>query len=396
MDDADQMTTGELALRLAEASHDDAESLVGESLRRLARRVGADRAYVTVYHDDGTFQNRFEWTEQGVVPQLPVIQRLPIADFPTSSGRARRGEVWAVPDLDAVRDTAPAEHRSFSSFGVAAVLQVPVVVDGVGVGLVGLNHFAPVPGWTPGEIDAVRDLSRAIGVALIRVRADDSTRRAEDAEVDARHARTELLAHVSHELRTPLHGLLGYAELLGLRTDLGDDRLAVSQIEASGRRLLAMVDDLIDLAESSDGRVTDVDLHPLVTAAADGLATAARQRQIVIRIDPSLVGASVRSEVGRVRQILYGVLSGAIQSVTTNATITVSADQRGPDGRAVTIAIDSGGASDPARVVLPLARTLVEGHGRIDVVDRDRGVDIRVTFDGPAAPTPSNARAEPV
>jgi signal transduction histidine kinase len=239
---SDEAAAGQhLAWRLSGASWDEVTSEVVAALEQLAQRLGADRSYVTVYHDDGTFENLFEWTASGVLPQLPVIQRLRSDDFAHTSELARHGEVFVAAAISELPESAAAEQRSFSSFGVAAVLQVPIVVDGEGIGLVGINHFAPVDGWADDEVAAVGEIGRAIGTALVRARAAVATDRAEEAQADARRARNELLAHVSHELRTPLHGLLGYSELLRLELRDEADRHALAQIETSGRRLLAMI-----------------------------------------------------------------------------------------------------------------------------------------------------------
>lgn len=372
-----------LALELAGASSEEAGRLVVAALGSLAERLCADRSYVTVYLGDGTFRNMFEWTAEGIVPQLPVIQRLRSDEFSYSYRLAEDGVVLAVPDVSQLPDDGAAERASFSSFGVAAVLQVPIVVDGVGVGLVGINHYAVVDGWSDDDVEAVRHIGRAIGVAVIRERADDATRRAEEALEDTRRARNELLAHVSHELRTPLHGLLGYAELLELNEEREADRRAVSQIGASGRRLLAMVDDLIDLAESSDGRVGDIALMPLFDMSFDGLAPAARQRDVTIVAGPGLAGATVRAEPGRARQVLYCAISGAVQAVDQGGTVVVDAEPAGIDERScvVTLAIEGGYSVGRPGMVVPLARTLVEGHGSIDLAERPGGFDVRIEFD---------------
>lgn len=377
----DEASGPALAWRLAGASWDEVRSEVVLALERLARRLDADRSYVTLYHDDGTFENLFEWTARGVLPQLPVIQRLRSEDFRHSFELARRGQVFAAPDISELPESAAAEHRSFSSFGVSAVLQVPVVVDGEGIGLVGLNHFEPVAGWSDDDVAAVGEIGRAIGTALVRARAVVATERADEALGDARRARNELLAHVSHELRTPLHGLLGYSELLRLELREESDRHALTQIETSGRRLLAMVDDLIDLAESSGDGVTDVAVAPVVAFSVAGLAQVAAQRGIVLLTDRSLAGAVVRGEVGRVRQVVYCAISGAVQAVERDGTIVVAVDATGSGVAAITLAVDAERLAVRPDMVMPLARILVEGHGRIDLRERRDGVDVEIVFD---------------
>ncbi|MEQ9161346.1 MAG: hypothetical protein RLN74_01460, partial [Ilumatobacter fluminis] len=88
----------ELAIRLAGASREEIQTAVEEALQLLAREAGAPRAYITLYHDDGTFENSHEWTEGDVVPQRPVIQRMRSSDFEYSYQMAMRNEVFAATD----------------------------------------------------------------------------------------------------------------------------------------------------------------------------------------------------------------------------------------------------------------------------------------------------------
>lgn len=378
---SDEAAAGQhLAWRLSGASWDEVTSEVVAALEQLAQRLGADRSYVTVYHDDGTFENLFEWTASGVLPQLPVIQRLRSDDFAHTSELARHGEVFVAAAISELPESAAAEQRSFSSFGVAAVLQVPIVVDGEGIGLVGINHFAPVDGWADDEVAAVGEIGRAIGTALVRARAAVATDRAEEAQADARRARNELLAHVSHELRTPLHGLLGYSELLRLELRDESHRHALAQIETSGRRLLAMVDDLIDLAESSGDGVTDVAVAPVVAFAVAGLAPVAAQRGVALLTDRSLAGAVVRGEAGRVRQVVYCAISGALQAIERGGAIVVAVGTTAAEAATITLSVHAERLVVRPDLVMPLARVLVEGHGRIDLRERIDGVDVEIAF----------------
>ena len=372
---------GEVAASFASAPWHEVEGLAIGALGDVARRLGADRAYVTVFHDDGTFRNLFEWTSSGVLPQLPVIQELRSDDFPHTSRLARAGGTFAVPDLERAPESAEAERRSFSSFGVRAVLQVPIVVDGVGIGLVGLNHYAPVEGWPDHDVALVDELCRAICIAVVRERADHVARRSAEALADARRARNELLAHVSHELRTPLHGLLGYTELLGFGLERDEDRRALGMIETSGRRLLSMVDDLIDLAEASGDRVRDVELAPMVASAVGALRAVADQRAAVLEIDASVDGVTVRSEPGRVRQVLHCAVSGALQAIEHGGAVVIGALAADGAPAVVTLAVDVAHPVLRPDTIMPLARTLVEGHGTIDLDERAGGFDVRIAFD---------------
>ena len=223
----------------------------------------------------------------------------------------------------------------------------------------------------------------------------------------ANHAKDELLSHVSHELRTPLHAVLGYAELLELDDRSERDRDALMQIQFNGRRLLTMVEDLIELGDATSApAVVDVELGEFLDEAIEGLGPSATSRRIGIEAHPGLHGTVVHTEPARLRQVLYCSLSGAVQSIDGGGTVTVdvqvpahhtaSTDATAPHpspGNMSPAATSSGTfaiemhltGTQPLReadMIMPMALALIEGHGSIDLhrVSPER-VDVTIRFD---------------
>lgn len=368
----------DLALRLAGANDDETDEVITEALGRLAGYAGADRSYITLFFEDGTFANSHEWLLAGVVPQLPAIQRVRTADFPYSSGIARHGEVWSAPDIDRLPDEAVAERQSFASFGVRAVLQVPIIVTGRCIGLIGLNHFRVVDGWDPTFLDVVSRVGQVIGVVIERQRATESMHRAVDAAQRANRFKDHLLAHVSHEFRNPLHAILGYAELLEIDDLSAADRDALTQIQFNGRHLLTMVEDMIELARSDGSEPDDTPIIDAVRHANDTLAGVLDHRRIELIVEPSTRTGTVRLEPGRLRQVLYCLLSGAVHGVRAGGTIAV--DHPAPGLLTIRLV---GVESRDSDLVMPMARVVLGEAGEITTQTDDEGGSIIVSF-GPA------------
>ena len=373
----------ELAIRLAGASREETRQAVEEALELLARDAGAPRAYVTLYHRDGTFENSHEWTATDVVPQRPVIQRLKSADFDYSYQIARRNEVLAATDLDRLPAAAAAEKASFSSFGVRSVLQVPMNVNGECIGLVGFNYWSVRGPWDDDLILTVRLIAQVIGVVLVRHRAESSMRRAYEEAEQANRAKQEMLAHLSHELRTPLHAILGYAELMELDERPENDREALFQIQFQGRNLLRMVDDLLSLANGEFVPDERVELGPVVAETVDSLTPVSDQRLIRLRLGDGFGAASVRAELARVRQVLYCVLSGAIIAAAPGDLVTIDL----ADDGTIRVRMPADDATARSTAVMPMARALIVGCGSIDVLHDHAELDITVRFDDQVLPS---------
>ncbi len=353
----------------------------------MAQVVDAERAYVTILHADGTLENSHEWIRSGVVPQRPAIERLHSGDFAASVDLAVRGEVFAAPDLSALPEEFDAEKGSFSSFGVKAVLQVPFAVGPVGRGLIGFNYFRTVGPWSGELIAVLRRVGTLIGGMLFREFTAAGVRLAFEQAERANRARDGLLRELRHELRTPLHAILGYAELLELDLRSDTERSALAEIQQSGRHLLTMVEDLLSLASDDPDDVDVIELEPLVGDMFDTLARAADGRSVELSTGRGLAGATVRSEPGRIRQLLYCLLSGAVQAVDAFGSVTIDVVETGSEPWIqlhLTSLEDSSTADD---VVTPLGRLLAEPYGKIDIVEHaDGSVDIDVRLGQGANP----------
>jgi signal transduction histidine kinase len=147
----------------------------------------------------------------------------------------------------------------------------------------------------------------------------------------ASHAKSEFLAMMSHELRTPLNAVIGYAELL----DLGiagalnsDQRHQISRILASGRHLLSLVNEVLDLAKVEAGRLS---LHTGLAHAsqtADGalalVQPVAEARGILVTVQHAEeVETTYDADEDRVRQILVNLLNNAVKFTEPGGSVRV-------------------------------------------------------------------------
>mgnify|MGYP005753258133 CR=1 FL=1 len=155
--------------------------------------------------------------------------------------------------------------------------------------------------------------------ATLRKEAEQHLIEARDAAVAARTAQATFLATMSHELRTPLNAVLGYAQLLELDGSLSPrQRQAVGTIHSSGEHLLAMINDLLDLAKHEAGKLElwagDVVLRDCLERTADIVRVKAEEAGLHFLVDIAPdVPVSVTADEKRLRQVLLNLLSNAVK-----------------------------------------------------------------------------------
>jgi len=162
---------------------------------------------------------------------------------------------------------------------------------------------------------------------------------ARDEALAANRAKSTFLANMSHELRTPLNAIIGYGEMLQEDSrDAGHDVYVpdLERIVASGKHLLGLINDVLDLSKVEAGKVElhaeDFDVRQALETAIDTVRPMVEERGSALELAVEDGLGSMHSDVTRVRQILFNLLSNA-SKFTSDGTVTLSGRREaGPDG----------------------------------------------------------------
>jgi PAS domain S-box-containing protein len=177
-----------------------------------------------------------------------------------------------------------------------------------------------------------------------RLRTEEMRRRAAELELqnrriqEASRLKSEFLANMSHELRTPLNAIIGFAELLHdgqVPHDAPQHKEFLGDILTSGRHLLQLINDVLDLAKVEAGKLDfrpePVDVGKLVGEVVSITRTTAAKKKITVEttVDPSLVDITI--DPNRFKQVAYNYLSNALKFTPEGGRVTIRVVADGPD-----------------------------------------------------------------
>lgn len=160
-----------------------------------------------------------------------------------------------------------------------------------------------------------------------------------EALQEADHIKTDFVGLVSYELRSPLTNIVGFAHLLADQTRTGPltdkQRDYTAHIMTSSQALMAIVDDILDLATIDAGimrlEVGEFDVAATVAAAVEGVKDRLTSHRLSLVTDvPAEIGTIVADEK-RIRQVLFNLLSNAVSFSTEGGRVTVTARRAGEE-----------------------------------------------------------------
>ena len=214
--------------------------------------------------------------------------------------------------------------------GVRSVVAVPMVKDGVALGVINLADAAP-RAFSPRQVELLETFAAQAVIAINNARLfSEIEEKSSQLEIASRH-KSQFLANMSHELRTPLNSVMGFSEMLadGLYGQLPEKAVTtLARIQANGKHLLGLINDVLDLSKIEAGQLQlSIDSYSpgqIVKAAAAAAEPLARAKNLALDIVIAESMPLGRGDERRLTQVLLNLVGNAVK-FTDQGSVEITA-----------------------------------------------------------------------
>ena len=322
-----QTATAELLAAMSESAFDLTpvfEMVLDKSLALCKAEYG----WIRQFDRDGTSR-----TVAAKRPDEAVADSLPPLDFRTGGGLLGRTyrERRTVHVADIMLDPTVSNSRAMVRIGARTGLGVPLLRGDEVLGVVVLVRIEVRP-FEARQVELVESFARQAAIAIENVRLfKEIQEKSAQLEVANRH-KTEFLANMSHELRTPLNAIIGFSEVLLQRMfgELNEQQADyLEDIMSSGRHLLTLINDILDLSKIEAGRM-ELEAAPFsLVAALTNAVTLVRERAtrhgIRLELDVAPELDTMVADERKLKQVIVNLLTNAVKFTPDGGTVSLRA-----------------------------------------------------------------------
>lgn len=395
----------------------DLPEVLAQCSEAIAAFTRAERVVFFLW-DRETNRLQARYPGWNISEELIAALQLPVEERSITTMVFQTGELYYSNDLE----HDPYVHRETQrAFNARNGMYAPLKVEREAIGVVlALNR----PGdFGPEEADAMTTFADAATLLIKHARLYAELTGTVDELRRASRLKDQFLQNINHELRTPLTSIVGWLDLLEEQSlDEATRRRGLRQVRHSSRILLALIDDLLDLAQMDRGALSlnlrPVSLSEVIARSIDTVRLMAEARGVAIITAPLPAALPViRADALRLQQVLWNLLSNAIKFSARHGRIVVRVEQ---EAERFVVSVEDDGIGIPESelphvferfrqvdgsptrrfpgmgIGLSLARSLVELHGGAIWAESVVGHGSRFSFTLPLRPVGRRLeRAEP-
>ncbi|MBK9291774.1 MAG: response regulator [Bacteroidetes bacterium] len=320
---------------LVQARLEEVDQAVNITLSRLGEYAEVDRVYIFEYDPVAdVVNNTYEWCSPGTSPEIDNLQGVPFEAVPRWKEKFSRNEYVYIPLVSEIAPEYHVEKEILEPQGIISLLALPLYYGERLYGFIGFDSVKRQREWSVEHINLLRLAGEIIAGTINRAHFERSIVAARKEAEEANKAKSEFLATMSHEIRTPMNAILGFSEILSNSINSPKEKQYIDAILTSGRTLLALINDILDLSKIESGQMhiieEPVDLLRLTDEIVQLFQPKVAEKNIYLHIEkPAEFPKALLTDEVRIRQVLFNIIGNAVKftleggvMISLNATRT--------------------------------------------------------------------------
>lgn len=296
---------------------EEIEVSINKSLEMMGKFAGVDRAYIfDFFESTGRCTNTYEWCNDGIEPQINILQNIPLSDDWIES--FRQGNVIYIDDVLALPEGVT--KSVLEPQGIKSLIAVPMMDKGICIGFIGFDSVRKYHHYSDTDQQLLTVSAQLLVNIRLRMQSEENMIAAKEKAEESDRLKSAFLANMSHEIRTPLNSIIGFSELLIDSDFEPEQRTEFAQIiNENGNSLLSILSDIMDISKIEAGQVkvkkSTVLVNSLVTEILREFSFKAKSKGIDLRLDlaNSPEWITIVSDETRIRQILVNLVGNAMK-----------------------------------------------------------------------------------
>ncbi|NMG58779.1 PAS domain S-box protein, partial [Geitlerinema sp. P-1104] len=334
----------------------DLPTIFDTACREISNCLDASRVAIFKFHSNSS-RHEGEFVAESLTNSFPSLLGVHLQDYGFGENDARlyaQGRYNLAEDIESSTVKDP-DIQILSQFQVRANVVMPILCQDTLWGLLCIHQCDGPRSWQQSDLDLAQQFSLQLAIAIQqshlfeqlqqelseRQQAQQQLTQRNEELIRATRLKDEFLANMSHELRTPLNAILGMTEALqdeifGPVTPRQEK--ALQTIDGSGSHLLALINDVLDVAKIESGQV-DLDcsptaIAPLCQSSLTFVKQQAFKKQIQLTVDIPANLPDIVLDERRIRQVLVNLLNNAVKFTPEGGHITLQVTLTTPGSEA--------------------------------------------------------------
>lgn len=312
-------------------NHPSAE--IDSFLASIGQSLEVDRIYIFEDDPEGEgLNNTYEWCDKNISPEINNLQKVPFEAAAWWYQQFEKGKDIHILDIEAIRETEPLTYEYLKPQGVNSLIAKPLMHGDRIIGFFGVDNprlefMADISSFLDTLSNFLASLIQNRNIYLSSEARYVSQLEEKNAELNealqkakyANAAKSQFLSSMSHDIRTPLNAVIGMTSIA--REHLDDkDRVAdcLQKITTSGNHLLALINDVLDMAKIESGKMSlcmeDLLLDEILESISSIIRIQAADKGLDYTVHiHDMISDCVVCDSLRLRQILVNLLGNSVK-----------------------------------------------------------------------------------